>query len=161
VKGKIKNVRMNQRPLTKAALVSTLFILQSALAETTSSTAISPAVSPLPDPTGSLIRILGAFVLVIGIFFGGVWCFRNWQRITIHRGRTPKLNVLETRSLGGRHAVYVVGYEQERFLIASSPNGVNLLSHLPAAAENEPAADAKNAPNPSFAEALKQVLKGK
>lgn len=152
---------MNQGLFTKATLVSSFFILHSALAETTNSAALSPAVSPLPDPTGSLIRILGAFVLVIGIFLGGVWFFKNWQRITIQRGRTPKLNVFETRSLGGRHAVYVVGYEQERFLIASSPNGVNLLSHLPAATENEPDVEAKSPSNPSFTEALKQVLKGK
>ena len=38
------------------------------------------------------------------------------------------MNVLETRSLGGRQAIYVIGYEQERFLIASSPAGVNFLS---------------------------------
>jgi flagellar biogenesis protein FliO len=161
VKVKIKNAGINQGLLAKATLFFSYFIWQSAFAETTNSVVNSPSVSPLPDPTGSLIRIFGAFVLVIGIFFGGVWFFKNWQRITIHRGRTPKLNVYETRSLGGRHAVYVVGYEQERFLIASSPNGVNLLSHLPAAAENEPETEAKSPQNPSFAEALKQVLKGK
>ena len=161
MKGKIKNAGVNQGLPVKAAWVASFCILQSALAETTNSAALSPAVSPLPDPTGSLIRILGAFVLVIGIFLGGVWLFKNWQRVTIHRGRTPKLNVFETRSLGGRHAIYVVGYKQERFLIASSPNGVNLLSHLPAAAESEPDAEVKNSATPSFAEALKQVLKGK
>jgi flagellar biogenesis protein FliO len=99
---------------------------------------------------------------VLGLFLGGVWFFRNWQRFTIQRGRAPKLNLLETRSLGGKHALFVVGYEQERFLIASSPNGVNLLSHLPTADEKDNPTEAKAAgAPPSFAQALTQVLKGK
>src|SRR3954466_14391211 len=86
--------------------------------------------APMPDVGLSLIRVLGALALVLGLFLGGVWMFRNWQRLTIHRGRAPKLNVVEVRSLGGRHALYVVAFEQERFLLSSSPTGVNLLSHL-------------------------------
>jgi flagellar biogenesis protein FliO len=99
--------------------------------------------------------------LVIGLFLGAVWLFKNWQRVGGVRGRMPKLNVLETRSLGGRHAIYVVGYERERFLISSSPGGVNLLSHLPTAAESEADDLAKNSAPPSFAQALTQVLKSK
>src|SRR3982751_5259452 len=86
--------------------------------------------APLPNVGLSLIRVLGALALVLAVFLGGVWLVRNWQRLTIQRGRTPKLNVVEVRSLGGRHALYVVAYEQERFLLAASPTGVNLLSHL-------------------------------
>ena len=104
---------------------------------------------------------MGAFVLVIGIFLAGVWLFKNWQRLAVQRGRGPKLNILETRSLGGRHALYVVGYEQQRFLISSSPGGVNFLSHLPVAAENEAAAGTGNSSTPTFTQALSQVLKGK
>ena len=102
---------------------------------------------------------MGALALVIGLFLGGVWLFKNWQRLAIQRGRAPKLSVLETRSLGGRHAIFVIGYEQERFLIASSPAGVNLLSHLPAATET--ASDAGNSPKPTFTQALGEALKGK
>ena len=117
-----------------------------------------PLASPsLPDPGLSFVRVIGAFALVIGLFLGGVWWFRNWQRVTMRRGNAPKLNVLEMRSLGGRQAVYVVGYERERFLVSSSPTGVNLLTHLPAADEDEPAAKA----SVSFAQALAHVLKRK
>jgi flagellar biogenesis protein FliO len=108
-----------------------------------------------------LFWVLGALALVIGIFLGGIWMFKNWQRLAIQRGRAPKLNVLESRSLGGRHAIFVVGYEQERFLISSSPGGVNLLSHLPAAAENETNIAAGNTSVPTFTQALAQVLKAK
>jgi flagellar biogenesis protein FliO len=141
--------------------VSSFLILHSVSAETTNSAA-APLVAPsLPDAGLSIVRVFGALVLVIGIFLGGIWLFKNWQRLAVQRGRAPKLNVLETRSLCGRHAIYVVGYDQERFLISSSPGGVNLLSHLPTATEGEPDPTAKNSPAPSFAQALTQVLKGK
>ncbi len=143
-----------------------LFIAATASAQTTNLlTTNSPApltLPPLPDAGPSIIRVIGALALVLGIFFGGVWLFRNWQRLTIQRGRAPKLNVIETRPLGGKHALYVIGYEQERFLLAASPTGVNLLTHLPAAAEADASTDA-TAPTapPSFAQALTKVLKGK
>lgn len=109
----------------------------------------------------SFVRVLGALVLVIGLFLGGVWLFKNWQRLAVQRGRAPKLNILETRSLGNRHAVFVIGYERERFLISSSPTGVNLLSHLPVASEEEASTNEGNQPTPSFAQALAKVLKRK
>jgi flagellar biogenesis protein FliO len=125
--------------------------------------ALTPlTLPPLPAAGPSIIRVIGALALVLGIFFGGVWLFRNWQRLTIQRGRAPKLNVIETRPLGGKHALYVIGYDQERFLLAASPTGVNLLTHLPTATEAAAPTDAAapTAP-PSFAEALTKVLKGK
>jgi flagellar biogenesis protein FliO len=140
--------------------VSSFFLLQTAFADTTTNFTAAPLTPPtLPDTGLSLLRVLGALAFVIGLFLGGVWLVRNWQRVAVRRGRVPKLNVLETRSLGGRHAIYVVGYERERFLISSSPGAVNLLSHLPAATDNETDANAKSAP-PSFSQALAQVLKG-
>jgi flagellar biogenesis protein FliO len=141
--------------------VSSFFILHSSFAETTNYVA-APLVTPaLPDAGISFIRIIGALALVLGLFFGGVWFFKNWQRFAVQHGRTPKLNIFETRSLGGRQVIFVVGYNQERFLIASSPSGVNLLSHLPSAKEGEPDVSVKNSTAPSFAQALTQVLKGK
>jgi flagellar biogenesis protein FliO len=114
-----------------------------------------PAISSaLPDMGTSLLRVMGALVLVIAIFLAGVWLFKNWQRLTLRKGATPKLNVLEVRSLGQRQAIYVVGYEQQRMLLASSSAGVTLISHLPAA-EAEPVAETTKM---SFAEAFQQVL---
>ena len=115
----------------------------------------------LPAAGPSILRVMGALALVLGIFFGGVWLYRNWQRLTIQRGRAPKLNVLETRPLGGKHALYVIGYEQERFLLSASPTGVSLITHLPTAPQDSPeTTDTTQAP-PSFAQALTKVLKGK
>ena len=140
------------------AFVSAFFILNSAFAQTTNST-VTPLMPPsLPEPGVSFLRVMGALALVIGIFLGGVWLVKNWQRLAHQRGRAPKMSVLETRSLGGRHSLHVIGYEQERFLISASPGGVNLLSHLPPAVE---AGSSEKLPAPSFAQSLAQVLKGK
>jgi flagellar biogenesis protein FliO len=145
-----------------ACLVFSFFILHSAFGETANSAAASPISPALPTPDigVSLLRVMGALALVLGVFLAGVWLFRNWQRLAVQRGRAPKLNVLEIRSLGGRQSIYVVGYEQERFLLASSPAGVNFLTHLPGAGNEETgASEAK--PQMPFAQALAQVLKGK
>ena len=142
-----------------------LSVTGSAWAQTNAALTLPGSGQPLmPNATGSVLRVFGALIFVVGIFLGGVWLFKNWQRVSGYHGRTPKLNVLETRSLGGRQAVYVIGYEKERFLIASSPAGVSLLSHLPVAVETEGAGSPaeKSAPaTPTFAQALSQVLKGK
>jgi flagellar biogenesis protein FliO len=139
--------------LFKAVL---LFGLNAAAVESTNTVSLNGS---LGDVGASLGRVMLALALVLGIFLGGVWLFRNWQRLTLHRGRAPKLNVIEARSLGGRHALYVVGYEQERFLVAASPTGINLLTHLQPA---EPGENPEAAPAPaSFAQALAQKLRGK
>ena len=138
------------------------FITTSAFAADTNAP-VKIEVPALPDAGPSIVRVLGALALVLGIFFGGVWLYRNWQRLTIQRGRAPKLNVLETRPLGGKHALYVIGYEQERFLLSASPTGVSLITHLPAAEKDSPettTTDTTQTP-PSFAQALTKVLKGK
>ncbi len=118
----------------------------------------------LPGAGASILRVMGALVLVISLFLGGVWLFRNWQRLAVRKGRAPNLNVLEVKSLGQRQAIYVVGYQQQRILLASSPAGITLLTHLPEEDEAKTAdATAPVAPivRMSFAEAFQQVLSRK
>jgi flagellar biogenesis protein FliO len=147
---------------TQWLTIALTFLCASAFAADTNAP-VKLDLPPLPDAGPSIIRVIGALALVLGIFFGGVWLFRNWQRLTIQRGRAPKLNVLETRPLGGKHALYVIGYEQERFLLSASPTGVSLITHLPVATEKESAesTDTTTPAPPSFAQALTKVLKGK
>jgi flagellar biogenesis protein FliO len=145
----------------RASCLASLFSLASpALAQAGDS--VATLIAPSSSDAGlSFVRVLGALALVIGLFLGGVWLFKNWQRLAVRRGRAPKLNILETRSLGNRHAVFVIGYECERFLIASSPAGISLLSHLPAANEVETPSNENNPGTLSFAQALVKALKGK
>jgi len=116
--------------------------------------------SDLPEVGLSAIRALGALALVLAVFFGGVWLFRNGQRLAWRKTGAPRLAILESRPLGNRFALYVVGYEQQRMLIGSSPAGINLLSQLPPATESqrEPLAPAKVV---SFTQCLQQVLRQK
>jgi len=143
----------------KAMIFSAVLLFtQSLFADTNSAPVTAP---PFPEASVSLIRVVGALALVLGLFLGGAWLFKNWQRLAVARGKQPKLNVLETRSLGARQAVFVVGYEKQRFLVATSPAGVNLLSHLPDAEALEPEVVEKQGAPMSFGQALAQVLKRK
>jgi flagellar biosynthetic protein FliO len=128
---------------------------------TTTNLLSSPLSSTsLPDAGPSLLRVLGALALVLGLFLGGAWLFRNGRFSNFTRGRSARLNVLETRSLGARQAIYVVAYNQERFLIGSTPAGINLLSHLAPSSNAEADVPPQAAANPSFSQALAQVLRG-
>jgi flagellar biosynthetic protein FliO len=118
-----------------------------------------PVASPsLPDTGPSLLRVLGALSLVLGLFLGGAWLVRNGRLSGFSRTRSAQLNVMESRSLGARQALYVVAYGQERFLIGSTPAGINLLSHLASASESEPYTSSQPA-NLSFPQALAQVFR--
>ena len=113
----------------------------------------SPA---LPGAGFSVLRMLGALLFVLAVFLGGAWLCRHWQRLAIRQGKSPRLNVLEVKSLGQRHTLYVVGYDQQRMLVAASPSGVALISHLP-----ESPGDTPGPISPSFADAIQQVLRHK
>jgi flagellar biogenesis protein FliO len=91
------------------------------------------------------------------LFFGGVWLFRKSQRFTWRKNGQPRLAILESRTLGNRIALYVVGYEQQRMLIGSSPAGLSLLSHLPPSPDPVPPAAAP-ASGATFTQCLQQVL---
>jgi flagellar biogenesis protein FliO len=114
----------------------------------------------LPDVGLSAIRTLAALVIVLSLFFCGVWLYRNSQRLAWRKGGLPKLAILESRPLGNRYALYVVGYEQQRLLIGSSPAGLSLLSQLPCATAAPPQAVAASPEPASFAQSLQQFLKG-
>lgn len=124
---------------------------------------LPPVNTALPDAGLSLIRVLGALAFVLALFLGGVWLFKNWQRFALKRqGRAANLEVLETRALGNRHILHVVGYQQQRLLIAASPNGVTLLSHLPPGEAAETAtAPAEIITSPSFLQSLQQAIQKK
>jgi flagellar biogenesis protein FliO len=128
-------------------------------AATPLSTNLPPITASLPDASFSVIRVFGALMLVLALFLAGVWLFKNWQRLTVQRGRPSQLQLLEMRALGGKHVLYVVGYQQQRMLLAASPAGVTLVSHLPAAdaTELEPAQVAPE----NFVHALQQAVQGK
>jgi flagellar biosynthetic protein FliO len=123
------------------------------------SAGLLPAPAPSFDAGASFVRVFGALVLVLGLFFGAVWFYRNWQRV-VRRGQGGvRLNVVEARSLGNKQSIVVVGYGSQRMLIGSAPSGVSLLAHLPAEeADEAPVIPSGQAAPPSFMEALRQVV---
>jgi flagellar biogenesis protein FliO len=167
--GRIADCRLKGLSLSKSwvlALFLMLFFGMNVSADTLGTTNLSStaavAGSALPDAGGSVIRVFGALILVIAIFLGGVWLYRNWQRFAVKKSGGARLNLLEVKSLGQRQALYVVGYQEQRMLLASSPAGITLVSHLPAAEAVEAVKAAESAPAPgtkmSFAEAFQHVL---
>lgn len=135
------------------SLPACLLILVLAAAGQAAGADAIPAPAPLPDTGAALLRVAGALLLVFALLFGGLWLMKNWQRLALRRGGRPRLRILEAQSLGGRQGVYVVAYEQQRFLLAASPSGVSMLSHLPELDPNAPEAEATTAPV-SFMQAL-------
>ena len=120
-----------------------------------------------PEPvslTEVMIRIVGALMIVMAILLGGAWWFRKSRLFGLVPAQSSHLNVIETRSLGSRHALHVVEYGSKRFLIADSPAGTNFLTDLEkleeeATEELDEAAE-KFSPG-SFAGKLKTLLERK
>ncbi|MGC3960208.1 MAG: FliO/MopB family protein [Verrucomicrobiota bacterium] len=157
---------LKQRWVTFGLLLLACGSISALATDLTSPVASTNAFPPPPMPAiptasaaSSLFRVLGALALVLAMFFGGVWLFRNWQRVAINKGQAPKLNIIETKSLGQRHAIYVIGYEQQRLLISASPSGVTMLTTLPNSPVN--ATEESSAPKSSFGDALRQALNRK
>lgn len=105
---------------------------------------------PVPEIGPSLVRVVGALVMVLGLFLAGVWLYRRWQSLPTSPHRRSLLQVVEAKSLGNRQTLLVVGYHDQRFLLATSPAGIAYLTALPAQRETEEPA----APPPRFQSAL-------
>ena len=120
-----------------------------------------------PEPvslTEVMIRIVGALMIVMAVLLGGAWWFRKSRLFGLVPVQSSHLSVIETRSLGSRHALHVVEYGSKRFLIADSPAGTNYLTDLEkleedATEELDEAAE-KFSPG-SFAGKLKTLLERK
>ena len=127
------------RTVSRARVCAGLFLVAVLTCATTlAQTNAFPQPLPLPPAGPSIIRVFSAFAVVIALFFGGVWAFRNWQRLLPRTGRAaPLLDICEARSLGNRQTILVVRYDRQRFLIASGPTGVSMLSPLDENAEFE------------------------
>ncbi len=105
-------------------------------------------VAPKPvkpvDLGGVMVRTFGALLLVLALFFGGVWVFRRSKLFSGYQGSGSHLNILESKSLGTRHSLHVISYGDQRFLIADSPAGTRFLTSL----QELPGEDENSTTNP-------------
>lgn len=143
---------MSPRTPTWRAVRVCIFLLVTASSAVAEPAVASPA--PLPDASFSVLRVFGALLFVVALFLAGVWSVRRWQVLRPGGSRSPRLQILEARSLGGRQSLFVVGYEKQRLLLGTSPAGVQLLTRLPDSDGAEPEVPAP----PSFATALEQLM---
>ncbi|MDA1276089.1 MAG: flagellar biosynthetic protein FliO [Verrucomicrobia bacterium] len=130
---------MKDRPccgLFALVLFSTAGSLHAAVSQTNNTIAFDP---PSNDLFVDFLRLLGAFAVVVGVFLVGAWCFRKSRLFSLYQPGAAQLKILETRSLGYRNSLFVVGYQNRRFLLAASSTGINLVSPLPDAIANESA----------------------
>lgn len=126
-------------------------------AETNALTAAAPISAPA-SVGASVFRMIGGLCVVISVSMIGAWAYRNRERFVGNRIRESKLRVLESRSLGARHSICVVAYDQQRILLSTSPTGVSMLTHLPDASLDEIEAETKAPSLPTFSEAFMQAL---
>jgi flagellar biogenesis protein FliO len=130
-----------------------------AFAQNATAQILDPAA---PSMAATAVRIVGAMMIVLSVIMMGAWAFKNKERFAVKglggKVSVRKLQVLETRSLGARHSICVVGYENQRILLSSSPTGVTMLTHLPEATAEEVQVAQTIPARPSFSDAFVQAL---
>ena len=87
-------------------------------------------------PSG--LKTFGSLVLVLGLAGLSLWALKKYGRGRIPGGGGGKLRVVETLALGDRRFVSILDVEGERFLLALTPQGVNLISRLDPGDRGEP-----------------------
>ena len=88
----------------------------------------TPGQAPEAAPSG--LRTFGSLVLVLGLAGLSLWALKKYGRGRVPGGGGGKLKVEETLALGDRRFVSILDAEGERFLIALTPQGIQLLSKL-------------------------------
>ena len=83
-----------------------------------------------PEAGPSGWRALGSMLLVLGLAGGSLWAFRKWGAKKFPGSGGSRLNVEETLALGDRRFVAILRADDDKFLIAMSPQGVTLLARI-------------------------------
>jgi flagellar biogenesis protein FliO len=109
----------------------------------------TPAGTAAPGSGPSAWRALGSLVLVSGLAAGGLWGFRRWGARRLPGSGGTRMKVEETLALGDRRFVSILKVDDERFLIALGPQGVNLMTRLDNVEAGGP---------PQFTEALERQV---
>ena len=90
----------------------------------------TPSMESVDDLLASWLRMFGALITVLAIFFGGVMIFRKYGGLLQNKNAQGHLKILECRALNQRNALYVVDYQGERFLVTSGQQGTPAVTPL-------------------------------
>jgi flagellar biogenesis protein FliO len=82
----------------------------------------------VPEPSGW--RAFGSVILVLGLAGGGLWAFKRWGAKRMPGSGGSRIRVEETLSLGDRRFVSILRADDEKFLIALSPQSITLLARM-------------------------------
>ncbi len=95
----------------------------------------APLATPqaVPQLGGNSLQIAAYLGGMLVLFIGGAWLLRNGLP-TMQRNKGPrKLNVTETRGLGGRQFLVVAEYENRKVLLGVCPGRIDYLCSLSSA----------------------------
>ena len=84
---------------------------------------------PYSEPSGW--RALGSIVVVLGLAGGGLWAFRKWGVKHLPGTGGTRLKMEETLAMGDRRHISILRADDEQFLVAFSPQGIQLLAFSP------------------------------
>ena len=82
---------------------------------------------PIPMVTES-VKVMGALVIVLGIFFLGTHLFRKYSNNFSASGQTVK--VLSGTSVGSKEKILLVEVDEQRLLLGVTTNQISLLQNL-------------------------------
>jgi flagellar biogenesis protein FliO len=86
--------------------------------------------APAPVQPPSAWKSFASLVLVLGIAGGGVWALRKWGVKRLPGSGGSRMKIEETLAMGERRFVSILRVDEERFLVASHPQGMSLLGRL-------------------------------
>jgi flagellar biogenesis protein FliO len=84
--------------------------------------------APRNEPSGW--RAFGSTLVVVGLAGGGLWAFRKYGIKKFPGSGGSRLKVEESLALGDRRFVSILRADEERFLIALTPQGITLLARM-------------------------------
>jgi flagellar biogenesis protein FliO len=107
---------------------------------------------------GSVVRMLGSMVLVLGLLVVAVRGLKHWRGLGGLGKKEPHIRVIETRSLAQRQTLYLVTCDGQRMLLAGSAAGVSFLTPLAPQLDESPEEGGPSSTVVHFAEALTHAL---
>lgn len=118
-----------------------------------------PTSESTPPPPPSGWRAVGPMLLVVTLTGGGLWAFKKYGAKALTAVKNKNLSVEETLNLGDRRFISIVQADGERFLLALSPQSIQLLARLQSADELQglPLPEGQTH-NPAFENNLKQEM---
>ena len=102
-------------------------------ADTPAVPASTPAPQAVPQLGGNSMQIAAYLGGMLVLFIGGAWLLRNGLPMMQKNKGPRKLNVSETRGLGGRQFLVVAEYENRKVLLGVCPGRIDYLCSLSSA----------------------------